>query len=56
MNRNSEYLGHIFPGGTGLGSSSTFPVGLLHALHSFMGEFASQEELAKEAAKMRGIY
>ena len=38
--------------GTGLGSSSTFLVGLLHALHSYKGEFASQEELAKEAVKI----
>ena len=38
--------------GTGLGSSSTFLVALLHALHSFRGEFASKEELAREAAKI----
>ena len=35
--------------GTGLGSSSTFLVVLLHALHSYKGEFVSAEELAKEA-------
>ena len=38
--------------GTGLGSSSAFLVALLHALHSFRGEFASSEELAREAAKI----
>ncbi len=42
--------------GTGLGSSSTFLVALLHALHSYKGEFVSNEELAKEAVKIeRGI-
>ncbi|MEL9914692.1 MAG: kinase [Thermoplasmatales archaeon] len=38
--------------GTGLGSSSSFLVGLLHALHSFKGEFVNPEELAKEAVKI----
>ena len=38
--------------GTGLGSSSTFLVALLHALHSYKGEFASKEELAREAARI----
>lgn len=35
--------------GTGLGSSSTFLVALLHALHSYKGEFVDAEQLAKEA-------
>ncbi len=35
--------------GTGLGSSSTFLVALLHALHSFKGEFVNAEQLAREA-------
>jgi D-glycero-alpha-D-manno-heptose-7-phosphate kinase len=35
--------------GTGLGSSSTFIVALLHALHSYKGEFVDPEQLAKEA-------
>jgi len=35
--------------GTGLGSSSSYTVGLLNALHAFKGEFASAEKLAKEA-------
>ncbi|MCL4412047.1 MAG: kinase [Candidatus Thermoplasmatota archaeon] len=35
--------------GTGLGSSSTFLVALLHALHSYKGEFVDAEQLAQEA-------
>ena len=38
--------------GTGLGSSSTFLVALLHALHSYKGEFVSAEELAREAVRV----
>ena len=38
--------------GTGLGSSSAFLVALLHALHSYRGEFTSNEELAREAVKI----
>ena len=38
--------------GTGLGSSSSFVVALLHALHSFKGKFVNQEELAREAVKI----
>jgi D-glycero-alpha-D-manno-heptose-7-phosphate kinase len=37
------------PAFTGLGSSSTFTVSLLHALHSFKGEFLTPFELACEA-------
>ena len=37
------------PAFTGLGSSSTFTVSLLHALHSFKGEFLRPQELAYEA-------
>lgn len=37
------------PAFTGLGSSSTFTVSLLHALHSFKGEFLRPHELAYEA-------
>lgn len=37
------------PARTGLGSSSSFTVGLLHALHAFKGEMASREQLAAEA-------
>jgi D-glycero-alpha-D-manno-heptose-7-phosphate kinase len=38
--------------GTGLGSSSTFLVALLHALHAWKGEQVSQNELAEEAVKI----
>jgi D-glycero-alpha-D-manno-heptose-7-phosphate kinase len=35
--------------GSGLGSSSAFTAGLLHALHAYSGRYASAEQLAKEA-------
>lgn len=37
------------PSGTGLGSSSSFTVGLLHALYSYKGKFVGKERLASEA-------
>ena len=37
------------PAGSGLGSSSTYTVGLLNALHSFNGDYKSLEFLADEA-------
>ncbi|OFW11713.1 MAG: GHMP kinase [Acidobacteria bacterium RIFCSPLOWO2_12_FULL_66_10] len=37
------------PAQTGLGSSGSFTVGLLHALHAFRGEHPSAEQLAAEA-------
>jgi D-glycero-alpha-D-manno-heptose-7-phosphate kinase len=37
------------PASTGLGGSSAFAVGLLHALHSFRGERVSAAQLAEEA-------
>lgn len=37
------------PAGTGLGSSCSFTVGLLHALFAYTGKFASKEQLAKNA-------
>ncbi len=37
------------PAGTGLGSSSSFTVGLLHALHAYRGERPCWEQLAEEA-------
>ena len=40
------------PSGTGLGSSSSFTVGLLHALYSYKGKFVSKEKLAKEACEI----
>src|SRR5205823_9024798 len=36
------------PARTGLGSSSTFTVGLLHALHALRGEMPSKMQLARE--------
>lgn len=42
------YAGDV-PARTGLGSSSSFTVGLLHALHAFRGELRSPDELAQEA-------
>ncbi len=38
--------------GTGLGSSSTFTVGLLNALHAWVGENVSAKELAEEAVQI----
>ena len=39
----------ILPARTGLGSSSSFTVGLLHALHAMRGELVSKRALAEEA-------
>src|SRR5262245_12276834 len=35
--------------GTGLGSSSSFTVGLLHALSAFKGQYVSSEQLAGDS-------
>jgi D-glycero-alpha-D-manno-heptose-7-phosphate kinase len=40
------------PAGTGLGSSGTFTVGLLHALYAFRREYCSAAELAEEACRI----
>jgi D-glycero-alpha-D-manno-heptose-7-phosphate kinase len=40
------------PGGTGLGSSSSFTVGTLHALSAFKGEFCAPDELAQWACEI----
>lgn len=37
------------PAGTGLGSSSTFTVGLLHTLYCYMGKYISKTDLAARA-------
>ena len=37
------------PARTGLGSSSSFTVGLLHALHAFKGQLVGTEQLAQES-------
>ena len=38
--------------GTGLGSSSSFTVGLLNALHAYAGRHASAEQLARESCEI----
>lgn len=40
------------PAGTGLGSSSTFTVALLHLLHTYQGEYISKYKLAKDACQV----
>ncbi|MGE0902413.1 MULTISPECIES: GHMP kinase [Dehalococcoides] len=40
------------PAGTGLGSSSTFTVGLLNALYAYQGKLLSAEELARQACRI----
>lgn len=39
------------PAGTGLGSSSSFTVGLLHSLYAYKGIYVSKERLAAEACE-----
>jgi D-glycero-alpha-D-manno-heptose-7-phosphate kinase len=38
--------------GSGLGSSSSFTVGLLHALHAYSGRYASAQRLAEQACEI----
>lgn len=38
--------------GSGLGSSSSYTVGLLHALHAYRGQFASADQLARECCEI----
>lgn len=40
------------PAGTGLGSSSAFTVGLLHAIYSYLGKYVSKDRLAEEACEV----
>ena len=40
------------PGGTGLGSSSTFTVGLLNTLNCYQGKYMSKGELAEKACEV----
>ena len=40
------------PSNTGLGSSSAFAVGLLHALHALKGEMVTKNTLAQQAAQI----
>ncbi|MCX7004647.1 MAG: hypothetical protein NTV22_15425 [bacterium] len=43
-----HYMGDL-PARTGLGSSSSFTIGLLHALHAYRGEAVGPQRLAQEA-------
>lgn len=40
------------PAGTGLGSSSSFTVGVLNAMYSYIGKYVSRERLASEACNI----
>lgn len=40
------------PAGTGLGSSSSFTVSLLHALYAYRSKYVSKESLAEQACKI----
>jgi D-glycero-alpha-D-manno-heptose-7-phosphate kinase len=40
------------PSGTGLGSSSSFAVGLLHAVYAYRAQFRAKEQLAEEACRL----
>ncbi len=52
-NRGLEILSMAdIPGGTGLGSSSSFTVSLLHAMKAHCGVFQSAGDLAKEASEI----
>ena len=61
VKKTFEYLGlkggieittiaDIPSGGTGLGSSSSFTVSLLHALYAYEGKYVSADQLAREAS------
>ncbi len=45
-------LSDVTSEGSGLGSSSSFTVGLLHALYTYKGELPTAERLASEACKI----
>ena len=45
-------MGDIPSEGSGLGSSSTVTVGVLHALYTYLGEMVSAETLAREACNI----
>lgn len=40
------------PAGTGLGSSSSFTVGVMHSLYAYNGKYVSKERLASEACEV----
>ena len=54
MNMHELYISYDadLPGKTGLGTSSTFAVGLLNAFYCLKGKFASKEMLANDAIKL----
>jgi len=45
-------LADVPSGGTGLGSSSSVTVGLLHALYAYQGEYMTAETLAQKACQI----
>jgi D-glycero-alpha-D-manno-heptose-7-phosphate kinase len=47
-----SFLSDIPSEGSGLGSSSAVTVGVLNALHNYIGDVVSAEQLAKEAVKI----
>ena len=47
-----SFLADIPSEGTGLGSSSSVTIGLLNALHNYIGENVSNRQLAEEAIKI----
>src|SRR5262245_46786491 len=50
VERGVEIFHHgDLPARSGLGSSSAFTVGLLHALHALLGKLTSKRELAEQA-------
>lgn len=46
-----QHVGDL-PARTGIGSSSSFTVGLLHALHALLGRMVSKRQLAAEAVEV----
>ncbi len=52
--RESIEIGHVadLPGRTGIGSSSSFTIGLLNALHRLRGDEVNAEVLAREAIEV----
>lgn len=55
--REGLEISHVadLPGRTGLGSSSSFTVGLLHALNTFAGQRVTEEDLAREAIHIERV-
>lgn len=45
-------VGDIPSAGTGLGSSSSFTVGLLNGLHSYLGKYVNPDDLAEKACQI----